>query len=93
MQFEWDPNKAELNFRRHQVSFEEAMEAFFDVNAVDEFDKKHSFDEDRYNLIGLSSRRLLFVVYAEYSLEEEVVIRIISARKTEGKYRRLYEQR
>jgi len=92
MQFEWDPNKAALNLRRHQVSFEEAMEAFFDVNAVDEFDEEHSFDEDRYNLIGLSSRRLLFVVYAEYSVEEEVMIRIISARKAEGKYRRLYEQ-
>ncbi len=93
MQFEWDPNKAALNFRRRKVSFEEAMEAFFDVNAVDEFDEEHSLDEDRYNLIGLSSRRLLFVVYTEYSVGEEVVIRIISARKAEGKYRRLYEQR
>lgn len=64
------------------------MEAFFDPNAVDNYDASHSGRETRFNLIGLSSRRLLFVVYTEL---EEGVIRIISARKAEGKQQRIYE--
>ncbi|WP_252507636.1 MULTISPECIES: BrnT family toxin [Treponema] len=29
MTFEWDKNKNEINIRKHNVSFEEAQEAFF----------------------------------------------------------------
>jgi uncharacterized DUF497 family protein len=60
VRFEWDPDKAALNLKRHKVS---------------------------YNLIGLSSRRLLFVVYTQ---PEEDVTRLISARKAEKKHRRIY---
>jgi len=65
MNFHWDPDKAAINIERHQVSFEEAIEAFFDPNALDDYDEEHSDDETRFNLIGLSSRRLLFIVYTE----------------------------
>jgi len=87
MQFTWDPDKAAANWKRHRVSFEEALEAFFDPHAVDDFDPEHSIAEARFNLIGLSSRRLLFVVYIQ-SAENE--IRIISARKAEKKHQRIY---
>ena len=89
MQFEWDPDKAAINWKRHRVSFEEAVEAFFDPQAVDDFDPEHSREESRFNLIGLSSRRLLFVIYAEVRKE---VIRLISARKAEKKHRSIYAQ-
>jgi uncharacterized DUF497 family protein len=89
MRFVWDSAKAANNVQRHNVTFEEAITAFFDPNALDTWDAEHSDDEDRFYLIGLSERRLLFVVYAE---PEEGTIRIISARRAEGKYRRLYEQ-
>lgn len=86
-------NKANLNLIRHRISFEEACEAFFDPNAIDDFDVEHSVSETRYNLIGLSSRRLLFVVHTEKKeTEGEVIVRIISARKAEKKHRSLYEQ-
>jgi uncharacterized DUF497 family protein len=49
----------------HGVSFNEAVEAFFDPNAVEGFDSEHSADENRFYIIGFSSRRLLYVVYAE----------------------------
>lgn len=88
MRFEWDPNKANLNLKRHRVSFEEAIEAFFDPNAVDDYDAGHSEAEARYNLIGLSTHRLLFVVYTQ---PQEGVTRILSARKAEKKHRRIYE--
>jgi uncharacterized DUF497 family protein len=89
VQFEWDPDKAAINWKRHRVSFEEAVEAFFDPQAVDDFDPEHSLEESRFNLIGLSSRRLLFVVYTEVRKE---VIRLISARKAEKKHRSIYAQ-
>lgn len=89
MRFVWDPIKAERNRRRHGVPFEEAMEAFFDPNAMDEYDADHSDDENRFHLIGYSKRRLLFVVYRE---PDEGTVRIISVRKAEGKYQQLYER-
>ncbi len=89
IKFGWDPQKARLNWQRHQVAFEEAQEAFFDRQAVEIYDKGHSWEETRYNLIGMSSRELLFIVYSE---PEEDVIHIISARKAERKHQRSYER-
>lgn len=63
LRFTWNSGKAERNQRRHQVSFEEVVEAFFDPNAVDDYDADHSVTEHRYHLIGLSSRRLFCCVF------------------------------
>lgn len=87
MRFEWDPDKAKRNLLSHKVSFEEAIEAFFDPNAVDDFDELHSNQETRYNLIGMSSRRLLFIVYSEPAID---TVRIISARKADRKHEKIY---
>lgn len=89
MRFEWDPPKARYNEQAHDVTFEEAKEAFFDPNAVDDYDDAHSTRETRYNLIGMSSRRLLFIVYREPTPD---VIRMISARKADKKHQRIYAQ-
>lgn len=59
-------------------------------HAVREFDYEHSIEEKRFYLIGFSSRRLLFVIYAEKQANGEN-IRIISARKAETKYQKEYE--
>ncbi len=91
MRFEWDEAKATVNLKTRGVSFNEAVEVFFDPNAVEGFDAEHSDEEDRFYIIGFSSRRLLFVVYAE-RLQGDV-IRIISARKAEGKKQKEYEER
>ena len=91
MRFEWDAAKAAVNLKTRGISFDEAIEAFFDPNAVAGCDSEHSVDEDRFYIIGFSSRRLLYVVYAEQSQGD--VIRIISARKAEGKKQKEYEQR
>lgn len=47
MRFEWDPEKARLNFTKHGVSFEEAATAFADALSITRFDPDHSEDEDR----------------------------------------------
>ncbi len=89
MEFDWDDTKAAINLARHRIDFTEAAEAFFDPHAVDDFDARHSDDEPRYNLIGFSSRRLLFVVYTE---TEDGLTHLISARKAEKKHQKTYEE-
>lgn len=76
-QFEWDEEKAEANRRQHGVTFREAREVFRDPHEVIFFDHDHSDDEPRYQRIGLSGRRLLFVVYTMRGEK----IRSIHARK------------
>jgi uncharacterized DUF497 family protein len=90
MKFEWDINKAALNVKIHGVSFEEAVEAFYDPKVIYGADKEHSEDEERFYIIGFSSRRLLFVIYAEQV--DSDTIRIITARKAEAKYRKKYTE-
>lgn len=88
MEFEWDPRKAAANLKKHGVGFDEAAEAFFDENAVELFDESNSEEELRYQLVGLSSTRLLFVVY---TVRAEIV-RIISARKASAKQLEFYNE-
>lgn len=80
MRFAWDRAKASANFKKHQVSFEEAQTVFYDDFAVQFFDDEHSEDEERFIMLGISSgARLLVVCHCERGDDE--FIRIISARK------------
>ena len=89
MEFEWHPQKAAANFRKHGVSFDEAAETFYDSFAIDDLDDKHSANQERrFTLIGMSSARLLFVVY---TLRSEERIRIISARRATPPETKIYE--
>jgi uncharacterized DUF497 family protein len=82
VRYEWDPQKAAQNLRKHRVSFVEAATVFADPLAVTFDDPDHSSDERRFITIGCSSAdRLLFVAHAEW----ETGIRIISARKATRK--------
>ncbi|HEY9640559.1 MAG TPA: BrnT family toxin [Coleofasciculaceae cyanobacterium] len=88
LEFEWDDNKSDRNFKKHGVRFEEATTVFLDPNAVTLSDTLHSTEEDRYIEIGLSSRgRLLLVVYAERGSR----IRIISSRLCTPREARFYD--
>ena len=80
LRVEWDPAKADQNFRKHGISFEEAKSVFFDESAVEFYDDEHSEWEDRFLLLGFSSRLRLLLVCHCYR-ERAAVIRIISARK------------
>jgi hypothetical protein len=86
--FEWDPNKATKNLRKHGVSFEEATTAFTDPLSITIHDPLHSDQEDRFILIGMSNKnRLLVIVHTD----RQDRIRIISARKATKKERKQYE--
>ncbi len=85
--FEWDGRKAAANFRKHEISFELACEAFFDP-FVFYSDEDIIDGEVRETIIGLTSNwRLLYVVYV---LRDDIV-RIISARLVTKEERERYE--
>jgi len=88
--FSWDDRKAVENLRKHKVSFEEAVTAFFDENARLMHDSDHSADEDRIVLLGLSAKLRVPVVCHCYRRSESE-IRVISARKAVKRERRQYE--
>jgi len=89
MQFEWDTEKAELNLKKHGVSFEEASTVFGDALARIFDYEEHSIEERRDGIVGHSiENRLLIVSFTE---RENDTIRIISARETTPKERRNYE--
>ena len=85
MQFEWNPDKANSNLKKHSVSFNEASTVFNDPLSVTFPDPDHSFGEERYVIIGLSSaNRILIVPHTDR-------VRIISAREATRNERRFYE--
>jgi len=88
MEFEWHQEKAKANFIKHGVSFLEAACAFFDENAIELLDETNSEDEIRYQLIGISKTRLIFVAYTARNEK----IRIISARKANARQIRIYNE-
>jgi uncharacterized protein len=89
MQFEWNPEKAELNLSKHGVAFQEATTVFNDVLSVTFPDPDHSIGESRYVIIGLSELERLLVVSHTDRLNR---VRIISARKTSRQEKRFYEE-
>jgi uncharacterized protein len=89
LQFEWSESKAEINLKKHNVSFEEAKSVFYDDFARIFYDSVHSDNEEREMIIGYSNKnRLIIVSYTERNSR----IRLISARKITTKERKLYEE-
>jgi hypothetical protein len=88
LRFEWNRKKALLNIKKHGITFEEASTVFGDSLSLTIPDPYHSIGEDRFVIIGTSSRdRILVVVHTD----RHDVIRIISARKATKNERKQYE--
>jgi uncharacterized DUF497 family protein len=87
--FDWNPEKAKANLRKHQIDFEEASTIFDDPQFITFLDEEHSADEERYITIGLSNKnRLLMVAHTERNDQ----IRIISARKVTNREEKFYQE-
>lgn len=87
--FEWDPDKARENERKHGVGFLEASEVFDDDHSSAVQDPDHSVDEARYLIFGASKQgKHLVVSYTERGER----IRVISARQMTSRERRAYEE-
>lgn len=62
MEFEWDPNQAAADLRKHGVSFDEAATVLSDPLSITVPDPGHSSEEDRYITVGLSANQRLLIV-------------------------------
>jgi uncharacterized DUF497 family protein len=87
--FQWDLGNSRKNLKRHQVTDNEAEEAFFNQPIVVVDDTRHSVNERRFVLHGVTNegRGLTVIFTARGSL-----IRVISARDMSRKERRAYEK-
>ena len=87
-EFEWDTEKAKANYKKHKVRFEEAAR-IFDGDCLTRIDDEEDYGELREITIGaLSEMVVLTVVHTD----RDGVIRIISARKADGRERRDYDE-
>jgi len=86
VEYEWDPEKARANARKHGVAFPDAQTVLEDPMALTIDDPREG--EDRHLTIGVDATGKTLVVSWAFRGEN---IRIISARKAEPAERRDYE--
>lgn len=86
--FEWDDEKAAINFTKHGITFDTAAKVFSDPYLIEEYDEEHSIDEDRWKIIGMVGK-ILFVIYTE----RDEYTRLISAREATPRERKRYYAR
>jgi uncharacterized DUF497 family protein len=93
LNFDWNPDKAQQNLKKHRVSFERATTIFRDPAMVSVFDEEHSEDEERWVTLGKSDQGEILVVI--HTFREVTVnsadVRIISARGATKRERQTYE--
>jgi uncharacterized DUF497 family protein len=90
MEFEWDADKAEANFRKHAVRFSESIPIFEDDYAITIPDEESDPYERRFVSIGMGAKgRVLVVVYGFRGGRT----RIISARLAGPRERSQYEEK
>ena len=92
--FEWDPDKARGNIRKHKVSFERASGVFRDPSLLSVPDEEHSVTEERWITVGLDGSGILLVLSHKFeSVSKDASrVRIISARKATNKETEQYEK-
>jgi uncharacterized DUF497 family protein len=89
VEFEWDDEKAKINFDKHGVNFDEGATIFNDPFVLMMPDPDHSISEERYISLGMSVQgRLLIVSYTERGNRN----RLISCRKATNVERKIYEK-
>ena len=88
MKFEWNPDKAKSNLKKHDISFHEASTVFGDPLAITFNDPDHSIGEHRFLTFGLSRMSQLLVVV---HTKRHGKTRIINARRATQQERKIYE--
>lgn len=89
MDYQWDPEKADLNDKKHGIDFADAVGIFEDQWALT---IKHEIvkSEQRFATIGTDFVGRIVVVVYTYRGDD---IRVISARPATKSERNVYEQR
>ena len=85
-EFEWDPDKAEENIRKHKVEFSTASRIWEGV-VLEQDDTRYDYGESRLQALGEVDGRLMVVVFTWRGTAR----RIISARKANPREKRRFE--
>ena len=88
LKFVWDSEKAELNYKKHNVSFKVAARVFLDNNRIDNYDELHSDEEERIKTIG-RVQKILTVIYTERGERNRIIFARHATKDEEDEY---YEQ-
>ena len=86
--FEWDEANQTKNWTKHEVSWQECEDVFFNEPLFIQPDIRHSLKEDRYHALGHTNRHRL--LYVSFTIRKER-IRIVSAREMSHKERKIYD--
>jgi hypothetical protein len=91
LRFEWSEEKNRSNLQKHEISFATATRVFEDPNYVMEQDREVE-GEERWQTIGrIGDVTVLLVAHTVVDDEDDVIFRIISARRATARERRRYE--
>ena len=88
MRVTWDPNKAEINFKKHKIRFSDAEMVLYDPFAMT-LDEHIVANEQRFVSIGYEAVGRIIAVAYSYRAD---TIRLISARKATLTERKQYEK-
>ncbi|MFM9905354.1 MAG: BrnT family toxin [Pyrinomonadaceae bacterium] len=77
---DWDENKRKTNLIKRKIDFADLQELFENETAQG-VDDRFDYGEDRLLTFGLFAGIVLAVVHTETDLDDDVIVRIISARR------------
>ena len=82
---EWDDKKAELNWKKHKIYFEDAAYVFLDEKRFEDYDELHSEYEDRWKVVG-KVRDVLVVIYTERGEKYRLISARFANKREEDEY-------
>lgn len=91
MRFIWDLEKSQANFERRGFDFTFAT-LVFDGRTLNRDDVRIDYGERRVVAVGIAGGRYLTVVYTDRTGDGGSFRRIISARRSNQRERRAYDQ-
>lgn len=91
LKFEWDPKKSVQNERKHGLSFEDAVQVFYDpLRRLDMEGDEHG--EIRWRTVGEIGGVLHVVSHTIHEEEETEIYRLISARRATPREIRIFQE-
>ena len=87
MRYEWDEQKREANYEKHDVDFNEVVNFEWDL-AIETQDNRRDYGEERWVAVG----RILSHIYVLIYTIRNKNIRVISLRKANSRERKYYEK-
>jgi uncharacterized protein len=92
MDFEWDEEKSEANLRERGFDFSFAS-LIFDGFTLEQEDRRKDYGERRVVAVGIADGIYITLVYTDRVVEGGMAVRrIISARKSNRRERKTYEE-